>query len=226
MIRYVRVAAVLIMIAPGAAISEAQTPNPPRQTTANEPKMFADFNIAATLGHKSDAAVGGEWGIEVIRNIDVFAEFGHMGNVATSDFDARAHLIADNIGATAGSTAQKVNFFDAGVRYRFSPYGMWRPYALFGIGVAHVSNEASFSQNGTDITGSLPDFGVELGADLSGSLNKAIIIVGGGVNYVFRGRYFADLSYRYGGILPKTGTIENDVAIHTQRVQVGIGLRF
>jgi opacity protein-like surface antigen len=226
MIRYVRVAAVLMLIASGAAVSEAQTPNPPRQTTANEPKMFADFNIAATLGHKSDAAVSGEWGIEVMRNIDVFAEFGHMGNVATSDFDSRAQLVAENIGATAGTTAQKVNFFDAGVRYRFSPYGMWRPYVLFGVGVAHVSNEAGFSLNGTDISGSLPDFGVQLGADLSGSLNKAIIIVGGGVNYVFKTRYFADLSYRYGGILPKTSTIENDVAINTQRVQVGVGVRF
>src|SRR2546423_3748308 len=166
MMHHARVATVLMMIVCGAAVSEAQTPNAPRPTTANQPKMFADFNIAATLGHKSDKAIGAEWGIEVVPNIDVFAEFGHMGNVATSDFDARAQLIAENIGATVGSTTQKVNFFDAGVRYRFSPSGMWRPYVAFGVGVAHVSNEAGFSINGTDITGRLPDFGVELGSDL------------------------------------------------------------
>ena len=37
---------------------------------------------------------------------------------------------------------------------------------------------------------------------------------------------FVDATYRYGRIFPKTDTIENDVAITTQRVQAGVGIRF
>ena len=42
---------------------------------------------------------------------------------------------------------------------------------------------------------------------------------------IFATRYFVDLSYRYGRISAKT-VIPNDTAISTQRVQVGIGIRF
>jgi opacity protein-like surface antigen len=53
-----------------------------------------------------------------------------------------------------------------------------------------------------------------------------MILVGAGATVNFRMKYFADLSYRYGHILGKSGSIEDDVAIKTQRVQIGVGLRF
>ena len=213
MVRYARIATVLMLIWLGAAVSEAQT--------ANDRGMFADANIAATLGHKSDKAFGGEWGMQVRPDIDVFVEGGHMGNVGTSDLDRRAQVIAEHIGATVSSTAHKVNFFDGGVRYRFSPVDMWRPYVLFGLGVAHVKNEVAFG----NVQGNLEDL-VQLGTDLAGSVNKVLLVVGGGTHYIFRTRYFADVSYRYGHIFAKSGVVEDDVSIKTQRVQFGVGVRF
>ena len=68
--------------------------------------------------------------------------------------------------------------------------------------------------------------GVQLGADLTDSLNKALVMIGGGVNATFAGRFFGDLSYRYGHILSKTDVIEIDTAVKTQRLQIGVGVRF
>ena len=197
------------------AISAAEA-----QTSAAPPRYFADVNAAATLGHKSDKAFGGEFGMQITLGFDVFVEGGHMGNVATTDLDDRAQLIASGFGATVGSTAEKVNFFDAGVRYRIPiTSNRWRPYVALGFGVASVSREVAFSLN--------PDeFGVELGQDLSGSLVKALLMIGVGGDVDFGRRYFAGLSYRYGHIFPRGGAIENDVSIPTQRVQGAVGLKF
>lgn len=213
MMRCARVVTVLMVLMLGAATTSRA------QTTDTGPN-FADVNIAATLGHKSDMAFGGEFGREVVPNIDVFIEAGHMGNVATSDLEARALLIADAIGATVNTIA-KANFFDVGARYRFSPYGMWRPYVALGIGAAWVRPEVSFNANGQDLTPL-----VSLGADLSGTTVKPMLMLGGGAAVNVASRYFVDLSYRYGHIFAKSGTIENDVAIKTQRIQAGFGVRF
>jgi hypothetical protein len=189
------------------------------QTTAT-PRFFADVNAAATLGHKSDSAFGGEFGMLLTPGFDVIAEGGHMGNVGTSDLDDRAQLIASAIGATVGATAEKVNFFDAGFRYRVPiNSNKWTPWVALGFGVADVKSEVAFSVN--------PDeAGVQLGPDLSGSVMKALLMFGLGGDVYFAKRYFAGLSYRYGHIFPRSGIIEDDVAIKTQRVQGGVGIRF
>lgn len=49
---------------------------------------------------------------------------------------------------------------------------------------------------------------------------------GGGATVTFATRWFVDLSYRFGRILPKTSVIDLDAAINTQRAQVGVGVRF
>jgi opacity protein-like surface antigen len=222
MMRDVRVVtALVVFMLAGAAVSHAQT--------TTEPMWYGEFTIAATLGHKSDKAVGGEAGMRITPDLDVFVEAGHMGNVGTTDLEARAQIVADFIGGTVGSTAHKVNFGVFGVRYHLpmiKPIGKWHPYLAFGAGLARVKPEVTFAVNGTDVTGRLPEFGVQLGSDLTDSLNKAMIVVGGGATMDFKTRYLVDLSYRYGHILGKTGDIENDVAIKTQRVQIGVGVRF
>ena len=67
---------------------------------------------------------------------------------------------------------------------------------------------------------------MQIGSDLSGTLNKAMIVVGFGVNVPFKTRFFGDLGYRYGPILAKTDNFETDKAISTQRIVLGVGIRF
>jgi opacity protein-like surface antigen len=185
-------------------------------------KMYADINFGPTLGHKSDAFVGGEFGYTLSLGWDVIAEVSHMGNVGTTDLDNRAAIIANHLGGTA-ATAFKVNEFAAGVRYRFPVRGRYQPYALGAVGVANVKTEVEFTVNGTTID---PSSTVQLGSDLSGTLNKAILVLGFGINVPFKTRYFGELGYRYGGILAKTSNFETDTSIPTQRVILGVGVRF
>jgi opacity protein-like surface antigen len=216
--RFACVAVVCLVATLGVGASaQAQT-----APAGSDSKMYADFNFGPTLGHKSDAFVGGEFGYRVALGWDVVVEVSHMGNVGTSDLDDRATVIANSLGGTA-STAFKVTEFAAGVRYRFPVTGRWQPYVLGAIGAAHVNTEVAFSVNGTVID---PSATVQLGSDLSGSLNKTILVLGFGVNVPFKTRYFGELGYRYGSILAKTDSFETDKAIPTQRIILGAGIRF
>jgi opacity protein-like surface antigen len=218
----------MTMMAAGVTAAQAQTPS------TDEGRFYGEFAVGPTLGHKSDSTVGAEFGVGLLDHLwrigdrlELFIEGGRMGNVATSELDARALIIANFIRGSA-SAVQKVKFGDIGVKYRAPAFaGMWRPYIGIGIGVAKVETLVNFSVNGSDVTAQLPAlYGIELGNDLADSLNKTFVVIPVGVQGNFLKRYFVDGSYRFGTIRPRPDDIEQDVAIKTQRVQVGIGVRF
>jgi opacity protein-like surface antigen len=238
MMRFVRYSTLMaVALACGAGVAGAQT-----TAAASTDKGYAEFTIAATLGHKSDSSVGGEVGYKLmnvnspfIDELYVFAEGGRMGNVATSDMDTRVQTVADFIShtsgtATQGTATQEVNFFDAGLKVRImqlSRHG-WHPYALIGLGAARVKTSSNFFQGGSDVTSQLPKFdpAVSLGADLAGNSTRFLLTIGAGANAKFGKRLIVDVTYRYGRISAKTDLIPDDVAISTQRVQAGVGIRF
>lgn len=200
-----------------AARAQAQTP------PVEPSRFYAGITFGATLGHKSSGSIGAEVGGQVSGPVWVFFEGGHMGNVGTSDLDARAQKIANFVGATA-SASYKVNYFDVGVRVTPDLALPYHPYVAVGIGAAHVTAETALAVNGTTVPPE--NLGVQFGSDLNGSVTKPFFVIGGGVAYPFKQRYVADVSYRYGRIFPKTSEIENDQGINTQRVQVTVGVRF
>jgi opacity protein-like surface antigen len=216
--RFACVAAVCLVATLGIGVRSARAQGAP----AADSQMYAEINFGPTLGHKSDAFVGGEFGYRLMETLDLFVEGGHMGNVATTDLDERATIIANHLGGTA-STAFKVNHFDVGVRYRIDATPTIHPYVLGAIGVANVKTEVAFSVNGTVID---PSSTVQVGSDLSGTINKTMIVVGFGINVPFKTRFFGDLGYRYGAILAKTDNFETDKTISTQRIVLGAGIRF
>jgi opacity protein-like surface antigen len=220
--RFARVAAVCLAatLAIGARSAQAQaTPG------AADPKMYAEFNFGPTLGHKSSAFVGGELGYRLTPDLDLLVDISHMNNVGTTELDNRAALIANFLGGTA-STAYKANTFAFGARYKIPVTAAnVSPYVLGAIGVANVSTEVAFTVNGTTIDpGTRPD--LQLGSDLSGSTNRAILVIGFGVNVPFKQRFFGDLGYRYGQIFSKTVDSETLGSVPTQRIVLGVGVRF
>jgi opacity protein-like surface antigen len=216
--RFACVAALCLVATLGIGVRPAHAQAAP----AADSQMYAEINFGPTLGHKSDAFVGGEFGYRLTETLDLFVEGGHMGNVATTDLDDRAAIIANHLGGTA-STAFKVNHFDVGVRYKIDATPTIHPYVLGAIGVANVKTEVAFSVNGTVID---PSSTVQVGSDLSGTLNKTMIVIGFGINVPFKTRFFGDLGYRYGAILAKTDNFETDKTISTQRIVLGAGIRF
>ncbi len=199
----------------GASVVRAQTPTPAAGT---EGKFSAEIAAAATLGHTSSGSFGGELGYRVVDKWIVSFEFGRMRNIATSDLAARARVIADAIQGTANAT-QKATYYDFVARYSLTPRGMWHPYLAGGLGAATVTTKTSYQAGSPDVV-------VSLGSDLQSSLAKPLLVIGGGVTVPFASRYFVDGSYRYGRIFARTGAIENDNGINTQRVQIAFGIRF
>jgi opacity protein-like surface antigen len=190
-----------------AAVASAQTP-----ATAGSTPYYAEFDFAATLGHKSDIAVGGEFGFRLSPDIDVFVEGGHIGNAATSKMEEDADRIAAAVGATA-NTISKIDYFDAGLRYHWPASRTVDPYVALGFGIAHVKNETTLSQN-ADL--------VQFGTDLNGSEIRPILMIGGGATVALARKYFLDLSYRFGAVF-----LGDDSGVNkTQRAQIGIGIRF
>ena len=216
--RFARVAAVCLVATLGfGALAQAQV------MPADDSKFNVEFNLGPTLGHKSDKFFGGEFGWRLTKDLDIYVEAMHMGNVATTDLDDRATTIANFLGGTA-STAFVVNGGDVGVKYHFVATPMIHPYVLAGVGVAAVRTEVEFAVGGTVIDPATR--GVQLGADLSGTQNKTLVVLGFGVRVPFKSQFFADLGYRYGQILAKTDAFETDKSIPTQRVVLGVGVKF
>jgi opacity protein-like surface antigen len=219
MMRLARVASMLACcLLSKTAVTEAQP-----AAAARPADFYVDLTFVATLGHKSSSSIGAEGGFKIMDKLEVFVEGGHMKNVGTQDLDNRAARIANAVGATF-SAAYKVNYFDAGVRYHLPVTPMINSYLAFGVGLAQVGSETALSVNGTTVP---PEsLGVQFGNDLNGTVKKPLITFGGGVILPFARRYFADISYRYGRILAKTGEIENDTGINTSRIQIGVGITF
>lgn len=205
--------------------SAAQLYAQPAASTSN--RGYAEIDLAATLGHKSDKAVGGEAGYRLRRQFDVFFEGGHIGNAASADLDSRATTIGNAVGATASAVA-KVNYFDAGVRYHIQTTrtGRFEPYLAAGVGVAQVKNATTLSVNGTTVDPA--SLGVQFGTDLSGTEKSGFFMFGGGGTVPFGKRYLVDLSYRYGRVFQRSDSSGNVViaGINTHRVQAGLGITF
>ncbi len=219
MMRIARAVVLVFVVALGGSTAAVA-----QGTSSGESRFYAQLDVAATLGHTSSGAIGAEAGYRFRPRIDVFAEGGHIGNVTSADMQTAANLIANNVGASANPVA-KVNYFDVGARYHFVVTPTIHPYVAIGIGVAHVSNETTFTVNGTTVS---PDsLGIQTGADLNGSETNAFLMIGGGTTVSFSRRYYVDLSYRFGGVLGATNALTGSGStLVTNRVQLGIGMTF
>jgi len=221
MMRLVRVATVAAWsFLAGAGLSQAQTPT---AAGPDESRAYLEVTAGGTFGHNTSGSFGGEAGVRVMKGLDVFLEGGRMKNIGSDDLDSRAQKIATAVGAV--STAHyEVNFGDIGVRYRPPMTGMVHPYVALGGGLSQVRSVTTFTVGGAVTPPA--SLGILPGSDLEGAVKKGILIIGGGAVVSFAKSFFADGSVRYGRIFPKTSQIENDVAISTLRIQIGLGVKF
>lgn len=224
MVRFARLVSCVVFgfMAAGSA-AQAQTPAAPAAASQDAERFWAAFDFGATFGHKSSGFYGGEGGYKLTPLLGIYVEGGHMGNVGTEALDERAQKIANAVGGTS-SASYEINYFDVGVRYTPVMQLSVHPYIMGGFGLAHVRAETTISINGQPVP---PEsLGIQFGNDLNGTTNKGLFVIGGGVTYPFKTRYFVDGSFRYGRVFAKTSEIEGDTGINTQRLSVGIGVKF
>jgi opacity protein-like surface antigen len=205
-----------------AGIAQAQT----RQTSASSDQIgYAEFTAQASFGNVTNHSFGGEIGINVRPDLQLFVEGGRIGDVATPAISQAAAQIAAALSQfqtspVGYSVKQPVTFGAAGVKYYPPVQSPVQPYVMGGLGLAKVEQNFRVTIGATDVTGTLDQYGVTLGTDLSGDFTKLLLVLGGGVTYSVWHPLVLDLQYRYGRIFAE------DQAINTHRAGIGIGVRF
>jgi len=195
---------------------------------SNDHPFSVQGTFGVTFGNVSDRTFSGEFGFRLNREWEIFFEAGQMHNVVGSLTEDRAEIVAGAINGSA-DPVETADFYDGGIKYLLVPFGGgYTPYIGVGGGVARVTKDVTFSVGGTELTEQqLQDlYGVQLGNDLAGTTTKGLFVVAVGVSRDFASRGFLDFSYRYGLIFAKTDTIDGDEALHTNRLQIGVGIRF
>lgn len=199
------------------------------QSGATDNPFAVQVTAGPTFGHVFDVSFGVELDYRVGTEWEFFLEAGRMRNVATSALDTAAETIVVALPGASASLGQVSNYVDVGVKYLLVPFGGgYQPYVGLGFGGAQIRKDVTFTVGGTELTEEelLIRYGVQLGNDLAGRSNRPLFVVLAGASRDFGGKAFFDLSYRYGAIFANKDFIENDTMTNTNRVQIGIGIRF
>lgn len=212
----------------GAGTAQAQTQAQTQtQAQAQAPahRIFAEVDGGATFGGQSSWMVQAQAGYRFWPDVDLFVEVGRMQNVSSNSLAVRAGVVTSYLtalgkGTATAKTKVPTTFGAIGARYYLPTYiGRMHPYALGALGIASANQNVRFSLAGSDITGSIGNYGVALGSDLSGTQTRALFSFGGGVTMAWDPIY-VDAALRYYRLFTKpTGT-------NIGSFYVGVGYKF
>ncbi len=180
----------------------AQTPVAPaaQPQAASSPAKGTGFYISGNAGIASVEHVGGmaggEAGFRLSDRLEIFGEGVWMEDVVTRRRLEHANTVAAYLQASQGKPATgtviaPASYGGGGVRFMFMTSGSVRPYATLSVGGAHIALQPVFTLNGTDVTSSIGQYGVTLGSDLTGEVNKPAFGGGGGVRFALT-RWYMD----------------------------------
>lgn len=182
----------------------AQTPAPAKSSGFES--WFNGLTAEIDGGVTITKRTGGFVGAEVISkeywpNIAFSVEGGWMSSVVNGHQVDGAAAIANYLAQTQGQPASATVKSPAGygavnVRYSFRKKTRYSLYGLVGGGFGVTSPKTTFTLGGTDVTGSVPQYGVTLGKDLAGSSAGALLNLGVGAMYP-HGKWVGDVSYRF-----------------------------
>jgi hypothetical protein len=143
---------------------------------------------------------GGLVGLHLSPRADVFGEAIYLQDVATRRRVELASNVAGYLTQTQGKTATGTVSIPAlmisgGVRYFLSSSPNVRPYVIAQAGLARTALRPNFVLSGADVTTSLGQYGVTLGADLSGTGVKPAF--GAGIGFMMgKGVWYIDPAVR------------------------------
>ena len=200
-----------------ASVAQAQTP-------VDVGQGYLEGVAQSAFGNVTSQSYGLEFGYTVGSNVQIFVEAGHTLDVTTAELSSGARLMADALSQTQNGVSyavkEPVTFGAGGAKYLFSTGSRLVPYALAGVGVAHVQHDVTFSVAGTDVTNNMAQYGIVLGSDLSGSFTKPMLLIGFGAAYPVWRQMILDFQYRYSRIFAP------DQGINVNRAGIGVGFKF
>lgn len=182
-------------------------------------KGYVEAVAQSAFGNVTSQSFGGELGVTVRPQIQVFAEGGVVRDASPASLGTRAQSVAVGIAAVAGSAdfhvKQPVTFGIGGLKYIIPTASRVQPYVLAGGGAARVKRDVTFSTP----AGSVTQFAT-IGTDLSGSETKGMASIGAGVAVPVWNALVVDLQYRYGRVFT------SGEGLNINRAGVGVGIRF
>ena len=224
------------LLVPGSAFAQdPTTPNtqPAQGSSSSSKSGFSSWVADSWAGGAGGVVItkrtGGELYGEVGKtnvwhNLDFSIEAGWMSSVVNQHRIDSAGAIANYLAQSQGQTASSTIKVPAGygafnVRRTVYSTQKYDVYALGGIGFAVTSPKTTFVLGGTDVSGSLDQYGVTLGKDLAGHSTSALLNLGAGVTVPF-GQWFGDVSYRF------TPIFTANQSTKVSRFNFGVARRF
>ena len=173
-----------------------------------------------------------EVGYRVAPRVSVFANFGQFSNVQPSAVQPAIDAATEQLSTTGlsvtGTGRVPASYLVGGLRYELVNVHGWVPYALGGLGFAHLSPSATFTYaSGPMPDGSTPTVGQDVTSSIEASGAYAapassdafMYSLGGGVQIPVSGAWSADVGYRF-------SRISSDTPVNVQGVTFAIGYRF
>jgi hypothetical protein len=211
------------LVAARPVAAQTSVPFPPVATSEPAGHLFIGGIAGAGSVQNVGGAAGAELGLRVANRIDLFAEGVWMQDVATRHRLGLASEVASILQTSQGSVATgtieaPAVCVDAGARFTLTG-GRVRPYVVIGAGMARMTLKPTFTLGGSNVTASLPTYGVTLGSDLSGESTEPAFTGGLGLRMA-QGRWYLD------GGLRVTRIQAVDEGITAVRASVTFGLIF
>ena len=173
-----------------------------------------------------------EGGVRIAPHLQLFADVGQFHDLQPSDVQPALDAAAAQLSGAGLNTAAVGRvpawYSLGGVRYEAAPVRGVIPYALGGMGFAHLTPTAQFTcTSGTLLDGTTPALGTDITSQLIASgdftppaASTALMYsVGGGVQIPVAGRWTADVGYRF-------SRVAADIPVHAQGATFGFGYRF
>jgi hypothetical protein len=186
----------------------------------------------AVTPENTSGAVMLEGGVRVAPHLFVFGDLGQYHDVQPSDVQPNIDLATEQLSTTGlntiGTGRVPATFALGGLRYELPLVHGFMPYALGGLGMAHLSPTATFTySSGTLSDGSTPIVGQDITSEVESngsftpppSSTALMYSFGGGVQIPVFGSWTADVGYRF-------SRIEADSPINAQGMTFGLGYRF
>lgn len=194
------------------------------QTTSDAGKVYLGGLVGVQSVQNVGALAGLELGYHVSDRLDVGGEFTWLQDTVTRRRIDTAKTIAAFLQQSQGSVATSeldapAVFGGGGIRWFATGERSLRPYVIAEIGVARVTSRPTFTLNGNDVTTLLPQYGITLGSDLTGSTSKPAFTGGFGVR-TSRG------VWRINADLRVTSIRTDGQASNVLRVNLGVGRYF
>ncbi len=192
------------VLAPACVYAQTPAPAQPASSSGMH-SMLSGMTIGAGGGVTFTKKTGGEIFGEIVTKeywprVQFSVEGGWMSSVVSAHRIDAAGAIADYLAQTQGQPASATVKVPAGygavnVRYTVYRKPRYDVYAVGGGGFAVTSPKTTFILGGSDVSGSLAQYGVSLGKDLAGSSFGGLVNVGLGIR-VPHGKWVGDFSYR------------------------------